>query len=288
MRMRISEGGIRRIIRQEIILEAARRLRASLVPGEWDPARGAAEELQDLERQHFGGEEDSLTALAQDLTELYRSTYGRPVDEDMAQAGRKHGFKVSFMGSGASRATFSIGSDLVMKVSTGPHAPGAARMNEDDYRLGVDTSLRQIAPRAYVHGGGFSGFDWVILERVRLIERGEQELPQFFKCSLLVDPGGLAARDKAPYWKLVLQALDPLIKDEVRVGWYFEDLILPKGTDRPLTMGGLRADLSRYSPAFRNLDRVIRKYGVAMVEIREDNLGIGSDGRLVLLDSSIF
>jgi hypothetical protein len=128
----------------------------------------------------------------------------------------------------------------------------------------------------------------VILERVRLIERGEQELPQFFKCSLLVDPGGLAARDKAPYWKLVLQALDPEIKDEVRVGWYFEDLILPKGTDGPLTMGGLRADLSRYSPAFRNLDRVIRKYGVAMVEIREDNLGIGSDGRLVLLDSSIF
>jgi len=56
--MRISEGGIRRIIRQEIILEAARRLRASLVPGEWDPARGAAEELQDLERQHFGGEEE--------------------------------------------------------------------------------------------------------------------------------------------------------------------------------------------------------------------------------------
>jgi hypothetical protein len=287
--MRISEGGIRRIIRQEIILEAARRLRASLVPGEWDPELGDKEELQDLERQHFGGGESSLTALAQALFVLYWSAREEgkdPAAEDIASAGRKHGFNVNFMGSGASRATFSIGSDLVMKVNV--QSAWAARMNKDDYRLGIDTSLRQIAPRAYVHGGGFSGFDWVILERVRLITRGEQELPQFFKCSLLVDPGGLAARDKAPYWKLVLQALDPEIKDEVRAGWYFEDLILPKGTDEPLTMGGLRADLSRYSPAFRNLDRVIRKYGVAIDEIREDNLGIGSDGRLVLLDSSIF
>lgn len=287
--MGLPAGRIRRIIREEILLETIRRFPGKLVPGVWDPARGNREELEDLERQHFGGDESSLTALAQDLTELSRSARVRgPVDEDMARVGRKHGFKVSFMGSGASRATFSIGSDLVMKVSAGPHAPGAARMNEDDYHLGVDTSLRQVAPRAFAHGGGLSGFDWVILERVRLIERGDQELPQFFKCSLLVDPGDLAARDKAPYWRGIRRALDPAIKDEVRVGWPFGDLILSKPAAGALTMGGLRADLSRYSPAFRNLDRVIRKYGVAIEEIREDNLGIGSDGRLVLLDSSIF
>jgi hypothetical protein len=189
------------------------------------------------------------------------------------------------MGAGASRATFSIGSDLVMKVAM---SPTRSRMNRDDYRLGIDTSLRQIAPRAYVHGGGFSGYDWVILERVRLIEHGEQELPQFFKCSLLVDTDGLAERDKGNYWQIVHRALDPDVEDEVRVGWPFEDLILSKPAGGPLTMRALRADLSRYSPAFRNLDRVIRKYGVEMMEVRWDNLGIGSDGRLVLLDSSIF
>jgi hypothetical protein len=284
--MRISESGIRKIIRQEIILEAARRLRASLVPGEWDPARGAAEELQDLERKHFGGGEGSLTALAQDLTALRLVDERQgPSDEDVKSVGRKHGFKVSFMGAGASRATFSIGSDLVMKVAM--RSGWTWRMNKDDYRLGVDTSLRQIAPRAYVHGGGFSGYDWVILERVRTVT-DPQELPQFFKCSLLVDPDGLAAKDKDNYWWLVCRALDPEVKDEVRVGWPFVNLILSKPVDGPLTMRALRADLSRYSPAFRNLDRVIRKYNVAMMEIREDNLGIGSDGRLVLLDSSIF
>jgi hypothetical protein len=284
--MRISEGGIRRIIREEIILEVTRRLQASLVPGEWDPARGAAEELQDLERQHFGGGEGSLTALAQDLAALRLVDERQgPRDEDVKSVGRKHGFKVSFMGAGASRATFSIGSDLVMKVAM--RSEWASRMNKDDYRLGIDTSLRQIAPRAYVHGGGFSGYDWVILERVRTVT-DPQELPQFFKCSLLVDPDGLAAKDKDNYWLLVSRALDPDVKDEVSVGWPFVNLILSKPVGGPLTMRALRADLSRYSPAFRNLDRVIRKYGVAMMEVREDNLGIGSDGRLVLLDSSIF
>jgi len=285
--MRITEGQLRRIIHEEIILEVDRRLQASLVPGEWDPALGAAEELQDLERKHFGGGEGSLTALAQDLAALRLVDERQgPSDEDVTSIGRKHGFKVSFMGAGASRATYSIGSDLVMKVAI--RSGWASRMNKDDYRLGVDTSLRQIAPRAYVHGGGFSGYDWVILERVRLIEHGDQEIPQFFKCSLLVDPDGLAARDKGNYWQIVHRALDPDVEDEVRVGWPFEDLVLSKPAGGPLTMRALRADLSRYSPAFRNLDRVIKKYGVLMDEIRWDNLGIGSDGRLVLLDSSIF
>ena len=272
--MIISESRIRRIIRDEIVLETIRRFPGKLVPGVWDPARGDREEREDLERQHFGGGESSLTALAQELFELHKA-HNRlrgPRDEDVTSVGRKHGFKVTFMGAGASRATFSIGSDLVMKV-------GTAWMNEDDYRLGVDTSLRQIAPRAYVHGGGLSGFDWVVLERVSTIDH-LRELPHFFKCSLLVDPGSLAARDKAPYWNLVRAALDPEVEDEKKVGWPFENLILSKGTDQPLTMRTLRADLSRY--------RVIKKYGVATTEIREDNLGIGSDGRLVLLDSSIF
>jgi hypothetical protein len=87
---------------------------------------------------------------------------------------------------------------------------------------------------------------------------------------------------------LLYRAIQEKVRDEERMSWRFDDLILPKGTDGPLTMRALRADLSRYSPAFRNLDRVIRKYGVVIDEIRADNLGIGSDGRLVLLDSSIF
>ena len=281
--MGIPVGRVRRIIREEILLETMRRFPGKLVPGVWDPARGNREELEDLERQHFGGDESALTALAQDLAALRHY----PVDEDVADTGRKHGFKVNFMGSGASRATYSIGSDLVMKVSMEGSTHVAPRMNEDDYSLGVDTSLRQIAPRAYTHGGGLSGFDWVILERVSVIDSW-QKLPQFFKCSLLVNPDGLRVRDLGGYWDIVQQALNPEIEDEESVDGPFENLILSKGADQPLTMRPLRTDLSRYSPAFRNLDRVIRKYGVDMDEIREDNLGIGSDGRLVLLDSSIF
>ena len=51
--MGIPIGKVRRIIREEIVLEAARRFRASLVPGEWDPDLGAAEEKAKIDNPNL-------------------------------------------------------------------------------------------------------------------------------------------------------------------------------------------------------------------------------------------
>ena len=84
--MRISEDRIRSIIRREIILETMRRFRASLVPGEWDPEHGAAEELQDLETKYFGKDTDALTSLALELSHYARKASTLPGFDDGPKA----------------------------------------------------------------------------------------------------------------------------------------------------------------------------------------------------------
>ena len=62
------------------------------------------------------------------------------------------------------------------------------------------------------------------------------------------------------------------------------------------TLEALGRDLLRRSAPFRGLVKLLTRYNVSLDEIisqygygvRDENLGLGSDGRLVLLDSSIF
>ena len=268
--MGLPAGKVRRIIREEILLEAARRFRASLVPGEWDPEHGAAEELQDLETKYFGKDTDALTSLALELSHYARkaSTLDGP-DSALAlkKIGKKYGSKITFLGSGAYRSTFSIGDDLVIKVAN-ELGMGADEMNRDDYRLGKDTEIGQIAPRSYIHG---DNFDWVILERVKEIT-DEREIIHFFKSSLISNPESLTESQVWEYFHLLQDAFYEKNKRDY---------------DSP-AVDKLNLELTKISPLFRNFKRAIKKYNIAGRELRPDNFGIGSDGRLVLLDSSIF
>jgi len=276
--MRISEDRIRRIIRREIVLETMRRRRASLVPGEWDPELGDEEERAALEKKYFGKDADALAALARDLPQASspaRSCSGcawtatsRSSPHELKKVGIKHGVKVAFLGRGAYRAAFSIGDDLVIKVINDAGG-GAAEMNKADYRLGTDSEIGQITPRAYVHGDNFS---WVVLERVAEITE-EREIIRFFKSSLILNPESLTESQVWTYFNLLRDA------------FFYEKN--KRDFDSP-TVDKLNLELTKTSPLFRNFKRAIKKYNIALYELRPDNFGIGSDGRLVLLDSSIF
>jgi len=264
--MRISEDRIRRIIRREIVLETMRRRRASLVPGEWDPELGDEEERAALEKKYFGKDADALAALARDLPQAI--THHTPSPHELKKVGIKHGVKVAFLGRGAYRAAFSIGDDLVIKVINDAGG-GAAEMNKADYRLGTDSEIGQITPRAYVHGDNFS---WVVLERVAEITE-EREIIRFFKSSLILNPESLTESQVWTYFNLLRNA------------FFYEKN--KRDFDSP-TVDKLNLELTKTSPLFRNFKRAIKKYNIALYELRPDNFGIGSDGRLVLLDSSIF
>lgn len=262
--MGIPAGRVRRIIREEILLETMRRFPGKLVPGVWDPELGDEEERGALEKKYFGKDTDALTALARDLPQ---AMFGHPLPHELKEVGKKHGVKVAFLGRGAFRAAFSIGDDLVIKAINGPGI-GAEEMNRDDYRLGKDTEIGQIAPRAYVHE---DNFDWVVLERVAEITE-EREIIRFFKSSLISNPESLTEAQVWTYWNLLQDAFYEKNKRDY---------------DSP-TVDKLNLELTKISPLFRNFKRAIKKYNIARGELRPDNFGIGSDGRLVLLDSSIF
>ena len=269
--MIILESRIKRIIRDEIILETMRRFPGKLVPGVWDPARGAGEEQEDLEKGYFGKDTDTLTSLALDLSHFTRKAsilYGPDSALALKKIGKKYGSKITFLGRGAYRSTFSIGDDLAIKVANDLGAP-ADEMNRDDYRLGTDAEIGQIVPRAFIHG---NNFDWVVLERVAEIT-DERELIRFFKSSFISNPESLTESQVWTYWNLVLHAL---YEDNSDKGY------------KTSSVNKLKLELSQKLPLFRNLQRAIKKYNISERELRPDNFGIGSDGRLVLLDSSIF
>ena len=179
-----SESEINKLAEEE---EARRRFPGELrlVPGVWDPELGdeeegesnPEEEEEDLGKKHFGANSNDLTFLALDLSS-YISALRQGFNESLEKIGGKYGFKISLLGSGAYRTAFSIGNDLIIKISNRLGGEDGARMNREDYRLGTDPEIGGIFPRAYDKAPYGKGFNWVTLERVKEISH-RHELAHF-------------------------------------------------------------------------------------------------------------
>ena len=269
------------------------------------------ENLQDpeaVERAYFSGSRSDFERLARALLAAYSEAgTDEPPPEVLQDLSKTWGRPIEFIGFGSYRVTFSIGRDLVMKMSLDELGPGpdpdtgvsgdpaGAEMNRDDFRLGTDPQLDHIVPRAYLHAPDWS---WVVLERVAPLGSTEQFL-SFFRSPLLppVATLGEAGIER------VVEALRIVL--EIQAG-------KQSGTERPddplemylgydvpqpeATLEALGSDLLRRSAPFRGLVKLLTRYNVSLDEIisqygygvQLQNLGLGSDGRLVLLDSSIF
>jgi len=242
------------------------------------------------EREYFGRSRQSMDNLARTLLQAF-SVYGDEPDSDVMQdIRRKWGENIQFIGAGAFRVVFSIGNDLILKISLGDFGDGGLeisghQMNRDDFTLGTDREINHVFPRAYMHGPRFR---WVVLERVKPLETESQIIP-FFPSSLLPDPNSLDSAGKDVYARMITGALNfksHHFGDGKPLGSF--PGFRPSWGSSDATLGELRADLMVSSPAFEGLANALNRYNIDPNEIRPDNLGIGDDGRLVLLDSSIF
>lgn len=255
---------------------------------------------RDLEDKYFGISQASLDALSKALLEMF----GRrgeweysSSDPEVVALRKRFRIPVEYIGGGSYRIVFSIGNDLVLKISTDslgsvPFDPPADQMNADDFALGTDPDIRNIVPRAYKHADDWS---WVVLERVEPLG-WESDFLQFFRSELLPDPLSLGESGKESYDTLFRVLLDmqnyklyrPLDMNDTVLS-YFRGSELAKETPDPsVPLLEIRKDLLRTSVAFRGLVIARKRYNIRTTEIHSGNLGIGSDGRLVLLDSSIF
>lgn len=290
--MKLSESHLRRIIREAI---------ADV---------NIPETIDTMEQRHFGINTQDIGSLV----ELYRDVEkdmitSNPGEEFFQLMSKKFGMPITFIGSGAFRATLGIGDQFVVKLSLAL-TKTYNEMNRADYTLGTDKSIGHIFPRAFLHAPDFS---WVVLERVEHIADSNQ-LQSYFRSPILVEPPAqVDYNDPAAlsnsiftsrFMSLIKISLGMLVSGKFNgknMYGILPDDILLKDIDfkkyvnviradaynlDELTLGDIRWSLMQ-SPTYLKLFKAIKKYGIAASEIRSDNMGIAADGSLVMLDSSI-
>ncbi len=268
--MRITEGQLRRLVKEE------------------------------LSRKYFGIP-DNIDEMVAELRDLERASRRYDVNnaaEQMSEVGRKYGVSVSYIASGTSRFTVALGPDLILKIARG--LSGAARMNRDDYSLGVDPSLGGAFVRAYDHAPDWS---WILLERVHVIE-DDKSFVELFPNEMLpsleevggsdsVDPR--VARFPEQFYVDVIQAFlsrDPAqefesyppLRRNLLAVMRIRNPSLGEIGDREIL--ALLAAFNRHR-GFRSIRKAVLKHGVAPVEVRAGNVGTTADGDAVLIDSSM-
>lgn len=245
--------------------------------------------IEDLETAYFGKDRTDLTRICKTLR-LNFLQYNFVNDYEIRRfakaLGKNVGLDINFMGAGAFRATYSIGNDLVLKMSSQGYDTYSFDMNKNDYKLGTDPSIGNIFPRAYLHD---YVYEWVLLERVTPIKKNH-EAAKYFENPILPPLEQLSEDEKNDYFNLVILSLE-----QKNDGRFYNLIHNTKLTNHYLfgkkhlpTAENLREHMLRYSPTYRNLYKAVKKYGIDTTEIRFDNIGYASDGRFVLLDSSIF
>ena len=257
------------------------------------------------ERRYFGTTAEDVEALVSELLQYFRGEWTlSPGDPELRALQKRFGLPIEFIADGNYRITFGLGRDLVLKVSKdlistqdagGWGGESGHQMNLDDYKLGTDPTLGGIAPRALLRAPDGA---WVVLERVTPLASTEQFL-SFFRSDLLPPMGALpaAAQERVVnVIRFVLELLTDNVSDTQTLDDTLETYLWSDAPQPEATLGDLGRDLLRRSATFRSLVKLLKRYPVSLDEIisqygygvRLENLGLSSDGHLVLLDSSIF
>ena len=200
--------------------------------------------------------------------------------------------KAERLGSGAFRTVYGFkdNPDVVLKVARGAHGRSSFKMNKDDYEL--FRKYPSISPRVYAHDD--KDWAWVYLEDV------EPAVGAFSNKYL--------DAVRATFPKLTNYILQSDLKTRINPT-NADDLMLVIATaaarlargDRPLpAMDSLMYAVKWWTddnedeiianadPAFLELSKAMVEFDIAPEEIREKNVGYGKDGKLILIDSSIF
>lgn len=220
-------------------------------------------------------------------------------DDPEVEAVRNH-FEIPFeyIADGSFRVTFSIGNNRIIKISKDLLGAGAeddfdvSQMNQDDWTMGKDDLVTDVFPRSYENAPDFS---WIVMEQVEPL-RQEEDFFKYFRTKLLPDPVSLGEEGRSDYETLIRILLEmnhyklmrPLREEDTLKGYFLGSEIVKKSENPEVSLLDIRRDLIKNSRTFRGFVRALTRYNIRVSEINGDNVGIAKDGRLVLLDSSIF
>jgi len=287
--LKITESKLRRIIREAIsAMPSQIPAQDSNYPQEEEDDYGTEEAIEEpnIKEKHFGF---NLDAIGEKITKAFELWHPRnpeiynkgPLSRFIVEKVNDPEFK--FLGEGSFRMAFSYGDDYVVKVAApGYYFKQALKMNKEDAMLGRMPKYSYLFPKVYEAD---TAYKWIIMEKCSVINN-EKEFVKFFP-NPDVDPSVPGLLTRMSLFTYVLSYcvyreigntrdmegaasyLDYLIKHELEVN--FEQLI---GSYEKLTL-------------FNKIVDFCAEFGVMPREIRVGNAGISSDGRFVIIDSSV-
>jgi hypothetical protein len=196
------------------------------------------------------------------------------------------------LGSGAFRTVYGFydNPDVILKVARGQHGRSSFRMNKEDYEL--FKKYPSISPRVYAHDD--EDWAWVYMEAIE---------PAVGAFSGKYQEALLATFPKLV--KYILQSnlrsrINPTNTDDLMLVIATAAARLARGARRLPPTDSLMFTIKNWTddnedqiianadPAFLELSKAMVEYDIAPDEIREKNVGYGKDGKLIIIDSSIF
>jgi len=255
-------------------------------PQEEEDDYGTEEAIEEpnIEEKHFGFSLDTIgkkITKALELWDLSPEFHHLQLSEFIVKVVKDPEFR--FLGEGSFRKAFSYGSDYVIKVVTpGYYFKQALKMNKEDAMFGRMPKYSNLFPKVYQTDAAYK---WIIMEKCSVINN-EKEFVEFFP-NPDVDPSVPGLLTRMSLFTYVLSYcvyremgntrdmegaasyLDYMIKHELYVN--FEQLI---GSYEKLTL-------------FNKIVDFCAEFGVLPREIRVGNAGVSSDGRFVIIDSSV-
>jgi len=293
----------------KLLIENWRRFLKEEDEKEYDYEEEVAKEKEELEQKHFGASAN----IGQMLYDIYQQemvaleAQGVAPDDifdehdnifDVIQtkfnklnsSNTISSNSLENSGRGAFRAVFSCDKDFVIKIDASIDGSGKD-MNREDQQLGTNKKYGDIFPRVFKFDPEYK---WIVAEKVTPIERVGGITKFFpnslFRSDLMNSHLYLDGIKYAMDYKVCQMKGDKDAMKDLLVGFEY------------LRKGDLTYDT--YVPIDKYVDAVIKKFnknpnffkivsavfehGIEIEDsIKQGNMGIGSDGRLVILDSSI-
>ena len=252
------------------------------------------------EKQYFGNSRNIAVELLKHYQPILQSAstskeaqqeFDKSSESDekiAADVSQKTGSQVSFLGKGAFRATFKVENDTVIKLNISKGSQTGQKMNEEDFSLGTDSRYGEIFPKAYEID---ANKDWVILEQVTPIK-------DYFRISKYFPNDVLQGfRDPMRYYELFLESIRFVVGNNIKVDQFIQTatqkinnisrLFLKAIAKREVPLEEIIGGFKKLK-TFNDITSAIIRYNMDINDaLRPKNIGVGQDGRFVILDSSI-
>jgi len=189
-------------------------------------------------------------------------------------------------GRGSFRAVFSCDKDYVIKIDASIDGSGI-EMNREDQQLGINKKYGDIFPRVFMFDPGFK---WIVAEKVREVDTPE-EINKFFP-NVLLRSDLMNTHMYLVAIKIIMEYKVAQMKGNKQMMQHFSDTF-DDYKQAGLTYNSyatIEKVVNKFNknPTFFKIVSAIFEHGIEIQDaIQPGNMGIGYDGRLVILDSSI-